>query len=103
MTNATTVTETDGHRLTIMAIAQCLRIDGAMGDRTTPKVLADQDSDSPSGTKAEVTHYLGIETLGVGADHPNEVISPPDRTQIIRRRFVASVVDRNMRTLTIAQ
>jgi len=61
MTDAMTVSEIDGHRLAVMATTQRHRTDVAAGNRITPKVLVDQDADSPGETKTEVTHDLGIE------------------------------------------
>jgi len=64
MTDAMTVTEIDGHRLTVMAITQRPRRDVAKGDRRTPEVLADQDS--PGGTKTEVTRSRDRHSRGRG-------------------------------------
>jgi len=86
-TDATTVAEIDGHRLIIMATAQCPWTDMAKADRIAPEFLVDQNADSPGRIKTEATHDLGIEILGieedleVEVDHPNEVTKPPNRLQ----------------------
>jgi len=80
--------EIDGHHLTVMTIAQHLRTDAVMGDKTAHEVFADQDVDSPGRTKTEVTHDLRIEILGVRedlgveVDHHNEARI---KTEILRQ------------------
>lgn len=107
-TDTMTISEIDGHRLIVMATAQRLRTDVAKEERITPEVPADQDADSSGGTKTEATHDLRIEILGIGedlpveVDHHNEATRHPNRLLTTRRRLVANVVGRNMRTSMIA-
>ena len=68
-----------------MTIARRLRTDVAMGDKTAPGVLAQQDADSPGGTRIEETHGLGIEILGVREDSevgvgPHGEVTPKQTT-----------------------
>jgi len=110
MIDVMTIAVTDGHRQTVMVIAQRPWIDGVKGDEIAPVVSADQDVDSPRGTNKAMTQDPRTETPGVEedpgveVDHHSEAIRVPDRLlTTARTKSATNVVCRNTKTSMIAQ